>query len=841
MNGSPSRRMPPSPCELVEPVVRALRAALPARAEAISLHMLLAIIAERRVFGGHGGRMAEFIARARAEPIHLWRDFRHHILALRHSRSDGAASSEAHCGWLIIASVFSSFDALFDSGLSGYSYETEDVCVSPTDFQSALCALGEAVSSEQFNQNRWPCAIGEIYAGLILGKKARGASGSYYTPKLIAAKMAKECIDAYCKNNPNVSTLTLSCVDPSMGCGSLLIRAIEYLHQLDPSVKKSTLVAKCAYGADVDGGAVDVGRFCLSICAIPPLCHNASEDFVSELCQDLRQITKHLIVADTLLSTRKFFSEQSSEKDLLAVEKCRSIGLPVVIWDEVWPEQFTTDTSSSTSASASASTSTTTGNNNSTNSTNSTNSGFACFISNPPYLKKASLSASYKASLSTISGAMDFTHLNVYEMLSSRFACWRQSRQPNVFTMFVESSIHLLRTCGAGVIISPGALLVHDSIKYFRRRFFGPLSCQDSNLNGTQERLLQVAYVGDLRGNAHLFEGCECYPTILGFLCDPSHSASALSDNQTIIVETLRKRTARKRRARKRKAQKREARGTDINNGAGKEGQLDIIISRCLGAGVLKTYPFWRTSYSLAPLLSIKRPPLALCRSDAEFLPLNSLLDVRDRLRKDAALSRIYQLHAYQNATRNQNKSCHKSRTVHVVVSSSVGRHASLWGRKTVKLNNYVEVQVPGSAIRTKTQRVPGEHIMCSRPFFKIDEKTWVNTLSDADRDLLSSKKLIFATMCSSPRCFYASALTLPYCLPTARFNESLYQQVCGNGRFGKSRKKESESRELFMMYIASCLNSDIINSWIMEVHGSDSMNNNCKWPFPFFSTSCSL
>ena len=874
----------PSPCELYEPVVHALRVALsdggasPA-AEVLSLHMLLALIAERSVFV-RGGRMAEMLDRAQHASTakdDLWRDYRNHVLAL-HGEVVSVPSAEMRCGWAVLVSVFSSFDALYDPCFAGFSYATEKRFVSAAGFQSALCELAKACASDCFvKQDQWPSAIGEVYAGLVLGA-ARGKSGSWYTPKLIAAKMAKECIDSYRRKNPGtLSILSISCVDPSFGTGSLLLSAMEYCARLAPSINMSTLVARCAYGADCDRGAVDVGRFCLSVRALPTPEHlaKASQTYLSDLCQDLCLIQRHLVAADTLLSTRMNHPGTASLKDKLAVQKFRSAGLPVLCWDDVWPEQFVT-------------------------SHGTRKPGFACFLSNPPYLKKTALTASYRKVMSDASGTVDFTNVSISEVLSNRFACWGQRGQPNVFTMFVEASIHLLRTHGAGIIISPGSLLVHDSIKYFRQRFFGPLPQQGPKNKDAEQRLLQVTYVGDLRENAKAFRGCECYPTILGFLCDdssflPSSTSSSTSPTSfsssssssalagvgasTITVETLRI----MQKTRKRKAAVSKKRDTTY---AKEKDQLIVVGGRRqLAPRVLKAYPFWRSSYSLAPLLACKRQSLVACRSNADFLPLNRLLEVRDRPRKSAMLSRMYQLNSFHNGNLESGagstsgaanvpqpvaalstsdcsensayicKYCdmrsdsfdyataehdgHKAtccrfmsarpRTVSVVISSSVGRHVSLWGLKAIKVNHYVEVPVQGSATKTKTQRVPLEHRMCSRPFFQIDEEDWIKALSNADRDLLSKKKLIFATMCSAPRCFYTSSLTLPYCLPTARFDEKLYLQLCGDSGIHKNGMDEVESRELFMMYISSCLNSDIITSWILEVHGSDSMNNNCE------------
>ena len=107
--------------------------------------------------------------------------------------------------------------------------------------------------------------------------------------------------------------------------------------------------------------------------------------------------------------------------------------------------------------------------------------------------------------------------------------------------------------------------------------------------------------------------------------------------------------------------------------------------------------------------------------------------DIHDRPRKDTYINRLYQLRSFHNGNLDVNnhsdKECArrlltvaamsatsadaramdnlKSKTVSVVVSSSVGRHVSLWGRKQIKVNRYV--QLPTSLTRTKTDRVAGE------------------------------------------------------------------------------------------------------------------------------------
>ena len=835
----------PSPVELFEPFFLAIREALGSDngyAGLLSLHMCLALVAERSTTL-NGGSIAAILQRASAgddEPDNLWVEFGNHICALRdgacplafHTSTSSSIPTTRSAASSVLFSIFSSFAFLFNSSFCGFSYAT--AVVSGTGFQAALRELDQAMAAECFVCfDKWPWAIGEVYATYVLGA-ARSASGSWYTSKAIATKMATECIDSYRRNDPSAAVSQISCIDPSSGTGSLLIASMDYLNSLstDESIQKSTIIARCAYGVDLDRGAIDVCRFCLMLRALPSpgQLEIISKERLAGLLSDLAQIRLHLLWADTLLSTRKSFEESSTSRDAIFVQKFRSAGHPILCWDDVWPEQLTASTESWSDGETGACGS----NCSSITSLGHSTSvpGFACFLTNPPFLRKKALLENYRHLITVPveiqNGRGVSTVLN--EMLSSRFGCWETTCQANAFTMFAESSITFLRTNGSGIIISPGSLLVHASMKSFRASFFGPIS-EDLNDEKSWRRLLRVSYIGDLRRNAHLFQGAECYPVLLGFTCDPLPS----NKNNNVIAERLQGPNTRKVRKSKALNAKKNTLSTAV--------RLEVVGgTRIIDPNILKSYPFWQISYSLAPLLSHNLRPLAACRPDREFLPLNALLRVKDRPRKDAYLSKIFQLCSFKNGnklivapssvaqatnigTNNINKTGNQI-TVEVVISSSVGRHVNLYGRKLIKVNSYVEVPIQDSQSKTKT-RSTGEHAMYSHPYFQIDEDNWHNKLTDADRALLSRKKIIFATMCAAPRCFYTCALSLPYCLPTAQFCEQLYHQHCSS-ELPLSEEDEEESRELFMIFVCSCINSEPINAWIMDVHGADSMNSDC-------------
>ena len=210
-------------------------------------------------------------------------------------------------------------------------------------------------------------------------------------------------------------------------------------------------MSKCAYGADLDRNAVEVGRFCLSL----PVCQ-LPECLPVSLNQRWRAPCQIYINSRGIWSTRHtyprgIFCLQPIRKDAVAVKTLCAAGHPIKCCTDIVKCNVQNGVQC-------------------TSPQNTAIPGFACLLTNPPYLKKNHLLKSYRNIMSNGTAGIDFKCVSMFDMLSSRFTCCSNVGQPNVFMMLVETSIHLLRTHGTGMIISP-SILVHDSISIFDRDF----------------------------------------------------------------------------------------------------------------------------------------------------------------------------------------------------------------------------------------------------------------------------------------------------------------------------------------------------------------------------------
>ncbi|MET3963072.1 adenine-specific DNA-methyltransferase [Marmoricola sp. OAE513] len=110
-------------------------------------------------------------------------------------------------------------------------------------------------------------------------------TGSVFTPQSVADFMAAEAI------TPARGRATV--VDPSCGCGALLVAALRRLHALTGR-RASRIIAEQLYGSDIDAGSIERVKVLLSLVAL-------------ELGDDTKVISFNLVCRDSILDDFETF------------------------------------------------------------------------------------------------------------------------------------------------------------------------------------------------------------------------------------------------------------------------------------------------------------------------------------------------------------------------------------------------------------------------------------------------------------------------------------------------------------------------------------------------------
>lgn len=121
-------------------------------------------------------------------------------------------------------------------------------------------------------------------------RNPRKKHGVYFTPPALVDYVIRNVLALLLPEMSSVSenVLRLRILDPAMGCGAFLVRAVELMSATAGATTLSTAIAQnCVYGVDINPTAVDIARFSVW----------AAAGFPDGISEALRQ---HLICGDAL-------------------------------------------------------------------------------------------------------------------------------------------------------------------------------------------------------------------------------------------------------------------------------------------------------------------------------------------------------------------------------------------------------------------------------------------------------------------------------------------------------------------------------------------------------------
>lgn len=124
--------------------------------------------------------------------------------------------------------------------------------------------------------------VGPIGSFLFEASGQRKGSGSYYTPRTIAAFLAREALEPLIEGRSSEEILLLRVIDPSMGSGAFLVPAVHFLAEAygqariaegldadnliddeERAAYRRLVVERCIYGVDKNPMAVELAKVSL--------------------------------------------------------------------------------------------------------------------------------------------------------------------------------------------------------------------------------------------------------------------------------------------------------------------------------------------------------------------------------------------------------------------------------------------------------------------------------------------------------------------------------------------------------------------------------------------------
>jgi len=288
---------------------------------------------------------------------------------------------------------------------------------------------------------------------IIEKPEVQKAGGVYYTPRYIVDYIVKNTIGKKIESSTPVEVSSLKVCDPACGSGSFLVGAYQYLldWHLDyyynekrrASSEASGLIYKDAstyewklsieekrrillnniYGVDIDAQAVEVTKLSLFLKLLEKEGRELSGDGnislfkTSDLKKILPSMTENIKCGNSLISDDYF--DDYNEEDLLALTKEEHNKVNMFNWQKEFSSIFA-------------------------------NGGFDCVIGNPPYV----LCQPSTTEKETIE------YYKKYEVTSYKI---------DLFHLFFERGINILKTNGMLGFITPNTYLTNKYIKPLRK------------------------------------------------------------------------------------------------------------------------------------------------------------------------------------------------------------------------------------------------------------------------------------------------------------------------------------------------------------------------------------